>query len=72
MNALERAIEIAGGQSALAKKLGKLPSHLQYWRFKGFPPAEIVAAIVEATGGKVSKSDLRPDLWPKRNGKRAA
>jgi len=63
--ALERAIALAGGQSRLARRLGVSQATVWYWLHKnGRAPAEHANAISEASGGEVSKSDLRPDLWP--------
>lgn len=32
---------------------------------------EFAQVLSQATGGAVTKSDLRPDIWPKRKRKRA-
>ena len=68
MNAspLARAIEILGSQSATGRACGKSQSHVWWWlnRSKRVP-AEHVIAIEKATEGKVSRHDLRPDLYPK-------
>lgn len=58
--AIERAIEIAGGPSALARAVGVLPSNIAYWKNVSIPPRRAIQ-IEEATG--VSRSELRPDLW---------
>lgn len=69
MEAIQRAIEAAGGQQALAEKIGVRYQAVQKWlRFKRVP-AERVLAIEEATG--VSRSDLRPDLYPRDSFTRA-
>jgi len=76
MQALERAIEIAGGQSALAEKIGKKQAHVAMWLKRGKVPAEVCADIEGATDGAVTREALRPDVFrdpltePKR--KRAA
>ena len=61
---LERAVKLAGGQSALAKALGVKQGHVWYW-LNGAKrvPAEHCAAIEEATGGAVKRFQLRPDLF---------
>lgn len=63
-DALRRACEIAGGQKPLAERIGTRQSRVWYWleRSKRGVPAEFVLPIEEATG--VSRSELRPDLWP--------
>lgn len=75
MQALERAIEIAGGQSALAEKIGKKQAHVAMWLKRRKVPAEVCADIEGATGGQVTREKLRPDVFrepPPRTGKRAA
>lgn len=61
---LEKAIRICGGQSALADKIGKTQQHVSYWRTakNGVPP-EHARAIEIATGGAVTRHDLRPDIF---------
>lgn len=61
---LRKAIAIVGGQTALARAIGLQQPHVWYWLNKGCPvPAEHCAAIERATEGKVSRHDLRPDLF---------
>jgi TorA maturation chaperone TorD len=61
--ALERAISAAGGQSALARQIGKSQGHVWHWlKVAKRVPAEAVIAIEAATG--VPRSDLRPDVYP--------
>lgn len=62
--ALKRACELAGGQKPLADRIGTTQSQVWYWleRSKRGVPAEFVLSIERETG--VSRSDLRPDLWP--------
>ena len=62
---LERAIQIAGGQSALARACDVKQGHVWNWLNKsGKCPAEHVLNVEEATGGKVTRHQLRPDLYP--------
>lgn len=62
--ALKRACEVAGGQKPLADLIGTTQSQVWYWltRSKRGVPAEFVLPIERETG--VSRSELRPDLWP--------
>lgn len=63
---LERAIEIVGSQAELAKALGVKPQHVWNWLHRDNKvPAEQVLPIEKATDGKVTRHDLRPDLYPK-------
>ena len=62
---LEQAISILGGQSALARACGVKQGHVWHWLNKsGKCPAEHVITIEEATSGKVTRQQLRPDLYP--------
>lgn len=63
--ALERAVELAGGQTALATSIGVKQTHVWNWlnRDKRVP-AERVIAVEQATNGRVSRHELRPDIYP--------
>lgn len=62
--ALLKAIKAAGGQVALADKLGIRQNAVSNWIHKTKRiPAERVLAIEAATG--VSRHELRPDLYPR-------
>lgn len=63
MNHLERAVQLAGGQLALAKKIGTTQSRVWNWLNRDSRiPAEFVIPIERATG--VSRHELRPDIYP--------
>ena len=65
MEALKRAVEIAGGQTALAKALGVQQAHVWNWLNRDSAlPAEYVIPIERATKGRVSRHELRPDIYP--------
>jgi DNA-binding transcriptional regulator YdaS (Cro superfamily) len=63
---VQKAIKIAGGQSALARLIGGKvrQQHVRLWLHMDRIPAERAIQIEEATKGAVSRSELRPDLWP--------
>lgn len=63
-NAAERAAAAVGSQSALARKLGCSPQAVQRMCATGRVPAERVLQIETATNGKVTRHELRPDLYP--------
>lgn len=63
MDALQRAIEAAGGLTRLAERIGVSPQVVSNWRSRGIP-ADRVLAVERASDGKVSRSELRPDLYP--------
>ena len=63
-DALKRAVEILGGQSAMARLLGLAQTSVWAWLRKGkLLPPEHVLAVEEATG--ISRHDLRPDIYPR-------
>lgn len=61
---LATAVDLAGGQAALASSLGVKQQHVWNWlnRPSGVP-VEHCAAIERATSGAVRRWDLRPDDW---------
>ncbi|MFG1371519.1 helix-turn-helix domain-containing protein [Xanthobacter oligotrophicus] len=63
--ALHRACDLVGSQSALAEKIGVRQSTLWHWlkRAKRGAPAEFVPAIERATDGAVTRHELRPDIY---------
>lgn len=61
-NAISRAAEAVGGQSALAKKLGCTPQAVQRMCSLGRVAAERVLTIERFSG--VPRYELRPDLYP--------
>lgn len=74
-NPLLKAIDLIGGQSALARRLNEATSknisqsHVWLWlRAKKGVPAEYCLAIEEITHGRVLASDLRPDVFGNKGG----
>ena len=66
-DALERAIEIAGGQAALARICGVDQPLVWYWLHRaGRVPAEQTLRVEAATG--ISRHDLRRDIYPEKSG----
>ena len=58
---LERAIEVAGSQAALARMIKKTQAHIWHWLQSGRVPGEHCLAIERETG--VSRYELRPDIY---------
>lgn len=58
---IQRAAELSGGMSALARKLGIARSAPYSW---SKIPASRVLQIEAATGGRLSRHAMRPDLYP--------
>ena len=74
MSAIQRAVKIIGGQSETARRIGLhnkrgslAPQAVSAWCAKNRVPAEYVIAIEFETEGKVSRHELRPDLYPMNN-----
>ena len=59
--ALTRAIESAGGVTRLAESLGITAAAVAQWTRV---PDRRVLAVERATGRKVKRHELRPDLYP--------
>src|SRR5579883_7076 len=68
-DALERAILEAGGVAALARAINVTPQAVSQW---DRVPAERAIAVEKATEGRISRHELRPDLYPAPAGKAAA
>lgn len=59
--ALKKAIKAAGGYSALGRLFNIHRQAVAQWKKV---PAERVIALEKATGGTISRYDLRPDIYP--------
>lgn len=65
IEALEKAVDLAGGQSALGRLIGKDQRTIWAWiNTTQKVPAEDVLKIEEALEGKISRYELRPDVYP--------
>lgn len=65
IEALEKAVRLAGGQSALARLIGKKQSHVWTWINRGCrAPADQVIPISRAVDLAVTPYELRPDIYP--------
>lgn len=63
MEALSRAVTLAGGQAALARRLGRKQSDVAQWLRRGRVGPTACIAIEEAVGGQVTRYELRPDVF---------
>lgn len=61
---IHRAITCLGSRRALANAVGVSQQAVYEWLHSTRPSPESAIAIEAATKGFVSRSDLRPDLWP--------
>lgn len=64
MTPIQKAIQHAGGVSALAANIGVTYQAIQQWEKAGRVPAERAIQIERATDGEVTRHELRPDLYP--------
>lgn len=62
MSAIERAVEIIGGQTETAKDFGLKQGHVWHWvNTNKQAPAKYITRISELTNGEVSVNDLLAD-----------
>lgn len=63
MSAITRAIDLVGGQAALAKLCEVTPQAVHQWAHDVRPvPPKHALTIQRATAGAVTAAELRPDL----------
>lgn len=60
---IQQAVEIAGGQTQLARLLGVSQPRVFNWLKKNKVTPQFVIAIEQHTG--ISRHDLRPDVYPR-------
>lgn len=60
---IEKAADILGGAVNLAALLGVSAQVVSNWKQRDAVPIERCVAIEQATGGQVTRRDLRPDDW---------
>jgi DNA-binding transcriptional regulator YdaS (Cro superfamily) len=63
-SAIERACVAVGGQVKLAEMLGVTPQAVNQWVARSTVPPDRALAVEAATGGLISRYELRPDLYP--------
>jgi len=67
MDAIQRAVEIVGTQTELARRIGATQGQVSHWvvGFKPVPPNRCIP-IEKATEGQVTRYELRPDIFGER------
>lgn len=72
--AFTRTIDLLGGQTTTAQRLtevlGKRVSQQWVWTVLNrnqAVPAEWCLPLEQATGGKITRHDLRPDIYPRED-----
>ena len=66
MDALDQVIEILGSQEALASNLKIRSPSISEWRKRGRVPAERCLEIERLTENRVTRYELRPDVFGKQ------
>lgn len=64
MSGLRKAINILGSQASLASAIGTTQQTVSNWLKSGFVSARFVIPIETATQKRVTRHELRPDLYP--------
>lgn len=62
-SAIGQAVAVCGSQTELARRCGVQQGHVWYWLRMGRVPAGHCRAVSQATNGRVSVYDLRPDIF---------
>lgn len=62
MTPLEKAVEMFRSQAAFARALGVVPMTVSQWKVRGIP-ADWCPHIERVTDGRVTRAELRPDLF---------
>lgn len=60
---IQYATFLAGGQAALARVLNICPQAVQKWCRAGIVPAKRVLEVERAINNKITRYELRPDLF---------
>lgn len=63
MTPIARAIALAGGQAALARRLSISTQAVHLWLRKNQVPAERCRQIEASTNGQITRYELRPDVF---------
>ena len=64
MAAIDRAAALLGGQARLAEALGVHRMTISQWKRRQVPASRVLS-VEAATGYRVSRHELRPDLYPR-------
>lgn len=70
---IQRAVEVLGSQQKLAEAANASPQAVSFWvSGERTISAEYALRVEHATGGKVTRYDLRPDIFGKAPAQEAA
>lgn len=73
LEALKKAVELAGGQTSLARLCGNIftQKHVYNWLYRSNRvSAKHAIAIEKALKNQVTRYELRPDIYPIENNSR--
>jgi DNA-binding transcriptional regulator YdaS (Cro superfamily) len=60
---IEKAIRVAGSQTALGRLLGLTPQAIQKWASQGSVPGERCREVEAKLDGAVTRYELNPDVF---------
>jgi DNA-binding transcriptional regulator YdaS (Cro superfamily) len=60
---IDKAVRLAGSQTALANLLGLSPQAVQKWVVQGFPPGRRCRKIEDALNNEVTRYELNPVVF---------
>lgn len=60
---IEKAIRLAGNQSALGRLVGLSPQAIQKWVAQGFVSVRSCPKVEEALNGQVTRYELNPEFF---------
>lgn len=60
---IEKAVRLAGSQTALAQRLGVTPQAVQKWVAQGFPPTDRCRDIEDSVDAQVIRYELNPKVF---------
>ncbi|MGA2491876.1 MAG: YdaS family helix-turn-helix protein [Roseiarcus sp.] len=63
-----RAVSLLGSEAKLAAAAGVAQATINEAKHTGTVGPKLAMGVDRATGGRISRSDLRPDLWPSSDG----
>ena len=66
MTAIDRVIQAVGSQAEVARSLNLSHQCVAQWVKAGRVPVRRAVDLEALTGGRVTREELRPDIYPKR------